>query len=311
MTVSVLTIARGRDAHLRNVVLGLSQQKRLPDELVVGVMQDMPYDLPDAPFPIRQTTVAGDPIPLARARNTVAREARGDKLLFVDVDCIPEPGFVAEYAAYLDDFDGLVMGEVLYLPKGEAADGWTFARLAEVGEKHGDRRGPPPQGLANCNDYRCFWSLNFALSAANFDRSGGFDEAYAGYGAEDTDFGRTLDAKGIPIAWCKGARVYHQYHPHHMPPVHHLRSILRNTDVFRAKWGHNTMNHWIRTFRLMGLIDRNEDGSFTILREPNEDDYALTRQQEHQSYASSVHVLAILESAAQTNAPAQEIEAAE
>ncbi|MEM7566195.1 MAG: galactosyltransferase-related protein [Pseudomonadota bacterium] len=298
MTVSVLTIARCRETHLHNVILGLSRQTRLPDEFVIGVMADAPYaDLPPAPFPIRQVLVPGEPIPLAKARNAVARAAKGEALIFVDVDCIPAPELVEDYAGHLDHFDGVLMGEVLYLPKGAAQPGWRYETFAAIGVKHSDRQGPPAYGLKGCEDYRCFWSLNFALKAETFSRSGGFDETYSGYGGEDTDFGRTLDERAIPIAWCNGGRVYHQYHPHHMPPVHHVHSIVANSERFCAKWGHHTMGHWLRCFRLMGLVTSDENG-FRVIREPGEPEFARTRQQAHQPYASSYHVLKALEAEA-------------
>ncbi|WP_409241961.1 glycosyltransferase family 2 protein, partial [Caballeronia sp. INML3] len=33
-----------------------------------------------------------------------------------------------------------------------------------------------------------FWSLNFACHLNTFEQIGGFDDAYTGYGGEDTDF---------------------------------------------------------------------------------------------------------------------------
>ncbi|WP_237763612.1 glycosyltransferase family 2 protein, partial [Falsirhodobacter sp. alg1] len=74
---------------------------------------------------------------------------------------------------------------------------------------------------------------------------GGFDERFTGYGGEDTDFGKTLSMAGQRIGWIAGAKVYHQYHPHHMPPVHHLHSVVRNAELFAEKWGYRTMEHWL------------------------------------------------------------------
>ena len=292
--ISVLTILRGREAHLANVLIGLARQTRLPDEMVIGVMGDAPLAIGvETPFPVRQVLVPGDPIPLARARNAVARAARGEVLVFLDVDCIPAPGLVADYAAGLSEWPGLLMGEVMYLPAGATEGAWTSEGFAAVAERHSDRQGPPPAGVRPCNDYRCFWSLNFALTAERFAASGGFDEAYAGYGGEDTDFGRTLDAASIPIGWTKGGLVHHQYHPHHMPPVHHLASILRNTAVFRAKWGEYTMGHWLHAFTLMGLVEETGEG-WRKLREPGPEDLALTEQQAHWPYANSARVIRML-----------------
>ena len=203
--ICVLTILRGREAHLANLLRGLARQTRPPDEMVIGVMGERPVAIGvETPFPVRQVLVPGDPLPLARARNAAARAARGSTLVFLDVDCIPAPGLVADYARALRDWPGLLMGEVLYLPSGATDGDWTTEGFAAVAERHSDRQGPPPAGVRLCNDYRCFWSLNFALSAERFAASGGFDEAYAGYGGEDTDFGRTLDAHRIPIGWMKG-----------------------------------------------------------------------------------------------------------
>ncbi len=65
--ISVVTLAGGRPEHLRNVVIGLTRQTMLPAELIVAVIQDTPYDLPEAPFPIRQMMVSGPRLPLATA----------------------------------------------------------------------------------------------------------------------------------------------------------------------------------------------------------------------------------------------------
>ena len=53
--------------------------------------------------------------------------------------------------------------------------------------------------------------------------------------------------------------------------------------------------HWMRAFVLMGLIERRGVG-WVKLRDPSEDDLALTRQQADQPYASSATVLDWLES---------------
>ncbi|UWR24185.1 glycosyltransferase [Sulfitobacter sp. S190] len=293
--VSALTLARGRSAHLANVIRGLNQQTCPPAELVIAVMQETLYtDLPDADFPIRQIKVTGTELPLSRARNIVAKHAKFDTLVFLDVDCIPAPELIADYASLVEPGAGLFMGEVMYLPAGATDAGWTFAEFDEVAVRHSDRQGPPVARTKPCGDYRCFWSLNFAIHRADWDISGGFDEDFVGYGGEDTDFGRTLEDRGVAISWLRGARVYHQYHEHCMPPVHHISSILRNTEIFGQKWGHRTMEHWLRAFRLMGLVDDTPDGLRQI-REPSRAQIDLCFQQKHMPFASSGQVLQLLE----------------
>lgn len=305
-SVSVLTIAKGREAHLANVLEGLAMQRTLPREAVIAVMQEAPYEaLPAMPFPVRQVRVTRPDghLPLAAARNAAAAAASGDVLAFVDVDCIPDPGFVADVARMARPGEGLVMGEVLYLPHGTADHGPDFARFEAVAVRHSDRQAPPEGDRAPCDDYRCFWSLNFALHREDWARSGGFDERFYGYGGEDTDFGRTLSERGIPISWIRGARVYHQHHAHCMPPVHHLHSVLRNSELFARKWGHRTMGHWLYGFQLLGLVGE-EGGELTVLREPGEADFALCRQGLDMPYANTRRVIDRLqaaESAGQSN----------
>lgn len=294
MNISVCTLAHGRASHLTNLVRGLCRATVMPDELVIAVMQSEAYQLPDTPFPVRQIVLGGNDMPLARARNTAAHASGGDLLVFLDVDCIPDPGLIADYAEAARSLDGVMMGEVAYLPKGATVTGIDYRHFNQVGVLHSERPGPPSEPWKRCEDYRCFWSLNFALPARLFEKVGGFDARYVGYGGEDTDFGRTVAEWGYDLFWLRGAKAYHQYHPHHMPPVHHLDSVLSNALVFQDKWGEPTMQHWLRAFVLMGLIERTEDG-WRKLREPDERDLALTRQQENQPYASSALVLDWLE----------------
>jgi GT2 family glycosyltransferase len=292
---SVLTIAAGRAAHLRNVVLGLCRQTVLPREMVIGVLQDAPYeDLPETPFPVRQVRVTGPDLPLARGRNAAAAAATGTALIFVDVDCIPGPSLVEDYLREIGPGQGVMMGEVMYLPAGAVGPGWTCAGFDAVAVRHSDRQGPPPGPRRRCEDYRCFWSLNFAIDRRDWDRAGGFDERFVGYGGEDTDFGKTLDARGMPIWWIRGARVYHQHHTHCMPPIHHVASVVRNAEVFADKWGYRTMEHWLHGFRMLGLVAF-EDGGIRILREPGPEDFALCRQEADMPYAATARVIRILE----------------
>lgn len=293
--ISALTIAAGRAEHLKNVVAGFEAQTVRPDELIIGVMQDDLYtDLPETSFPLRQIRVTGEELPLAKARNTVAEASEGDLLIFADVDCIPHPNLVFDYLGHHARRAGLLMGEVGYLPGGATDEGLDFKRFESLAVRHSDRQAPPAEGMRRCQDYRCFWSLNFAIDRGSWQASGGFDERYVGYGGEDTDFGRVLDDKEIPIYWVRGAKVYHQYHPHCMPPIHQVASVVRNAEIFAEKWGHRTMEHWLYGFRLLGLIENTPKG-IRILREPTEEDFALCSQMSHMPYANTRRVIDILD----------------
>ena len=258
---------RGRAGHLANLIEGLRGQILPPDELVIAYMQAEPHAVPDdLPFAVRAVFCAGDPMPLAAARNRAAEAATGGALVFLDVDCVPSPSLVLAYATGLREADACLMGEVFYLPEG-ATDGADARALDAVGTRHPSKPLPPEAGLVAEPDYGELWGLSFAMRAGTFAGLGGLDERFVGYGAEETDFARKLEAAGIPLCRCGGARAYHQHHAVHTPPLHHFGDIVRNAEVFRDKWGDWPMDYWLGQFERDGLIERGDEG-IAVLRTP-------------------------------------------
>ena len=267
--VSVLTLVRGRESHLANLIDALAGQILPPDELVIAYMQDTPHPLPDGlPFEVRICFAAADdePMPLAAARNCAAHAATGDMLIFLDVDCVPSPSLVLAYALGLREHDACLMGDVLYLPEG-ATRGADAQRLDELGVRHPAKPAPPETGARIEPDYGELWGLSFALRRDAFERCGGLDERFVGYGAEETDFARTLEAAGVPLMRIGGARAYHQHHAVRTPPLHHFDDIVRNAGLFRKKWGDWPMGYWLGQFEDAGLIARSDD-QIEVLRRP-------------------------------------------
>jgi GT2 family glycosyltransferase len=277
MTVSVLTLVRGRAAHLAMLIEGLNRQTQPPDELVIAYMQSYPAAcLPEARFPVRTLFVTGDPMPLAAARNRAAEAASGDLLLFLDVDCVPAPDLVARYAAVAAARDGVLLGEVLYLPAGALDDGLDYDRLDRLGRRHPAKPAIGGDEVRDEPDHGELWGLSFALPATVWAQVGGMDESFTGYGAEETDFGARLAAARVPMAWVGGARAYHQHHAVHIPPLQHFDHILRNATLFRARWGRWCMDYWLGQFRDRGLIAWDAD-AIHILRQPTAAEVAATR----------------------------------
>lgn len=271
---SVLTLVRGRADALRNLMRGLADQTRCPRELVIAWMQPEPApDLPDPGCPIRHVIVPGERMPLAGARNRAAAEAGADLLVFLDVDCIPSPNLVAAYAEAAATARGLFLGEVLYLPPGPVPrDPAALDRLARA---HPARPVPPAEGLRPEPDAGQLWGLSFALPAAAWRGVGGMDEAYDGYGGEETDLAARLAATGLPTFWVGGARAYHQHHPVHVPPLQHFASILANAARFRARHGRWCMTYWLGQFREAGLIAWDEDApALRTIRPPTDSEIA-------------------------------------
>lgn len=280
MQASVLTLVRGRREHLINLMQGLALQTRAPAELVIAWMQeDRHEDLPDPGCPVRHIHVPGEPMPLAASRNRAAEAAGSDLLIFLDVDCIPSPGLVEAYGKAATAEEGLFLGEVLYLPEGAVGPSLDFARLDALGRVHPSKPAVPEIGVRREPDCGELWGLSFAVPKRRYEAIGGMDEAFVGYGGEETDFAARLGASGLDFFWTAGARTYHQHHSVSVPPLHQFSSILRNAALFHARHGRWCMTYWLGQFREAGLIDwSQEKPGLTVIRRPDPAEIAASRR---------------------------------
>ena len=264
MSTAVITIVAGRHDHLLHQQQGLATSRPLPDIYVVVGMND-PVALQrteDGPLAGTPTLVrteliqGGGPLPLARARNVgaaAALAAGADRLVFLDVDCVPTPGLIHAYSASMDaaPAPALHCGVVRYL--GPEIDVRDIDLDAPPGEPHPARPQPAAGRFEPSEQWQLFWSLSFAVTADTWRRLGGFHEEYTGYGGEDTDFGRHAHELGIDLIWVGGADALHQYHPTTPLPVQHLTDILRNSAIFHRRWGFWPMSGWLNGFAAAGL----------------------------------------------------------
>jgi len=264
--VGVCTLVKGREGHLHNLLAGLARGTRQPDQCVVVNMAPSPAALPELPFPVLQHHMPSSGLPLAAARNAAARLTGTPDLIFLDVDCIPAAGLVAELTADLAAADALICCEVLYLA---AADrGLNEAAMQARGEPH-PIRPFPKAGMRAEPNAGLFWSLAFGVRRGSFDRLGGFDEGFSGYGAEDTDFAFRARDAGLPLVFTGSTRTFHQYHAIHDPPLHHFADIVANANRFRAMHGIWPMQGWLDAFAKLGLIAPAFDApTLRVLRPP-------------------------------------------
>lgn len=289
--ISVVVIVHGRHDHLRRTLASLGAGEVLPDEAVVVAMADPAVrgvidGLGTLPVPVRAVDLDGDPrrLPLARARNLGAQAARSSRLVFLDVDCLAGPSLVGAYRRALDELAAqqagpvVVAGPVTYLPEGWDATSpapqvdWPAVR--GMRRPHAARPDPAPGELLHEDRLELFWSLSFALRATDLARIGGFDEAYEGYGGEDTDFAQRLGRAGGSLWWVGGADAYHQHHAVSRPPLEHLDDIVRNASLFQQQWGRPCMDGWLESFATLGLVARDDDGTWRR-RRPDEREEVL------------------------------------
>ncbi len=276
--IASLTLAHGRHQHLEAQLDGLVHSAVRPDLVVVAAMDDA--DIAGVVSGVVSGTVHGangpdarivavprngHQLPLAAARNAAAARAvdeGADLLVFLDVDCIPSPRLVERYAAVWrevgDTGEGptVLSGAVHYLPpRRPGQHRYTPADL-DRSAPHPDRPVAPDESHRPIEDLRLFWSLSFAMGAADWQRVGGFDEGYTGYGAEDTDFALRVQRAGGVGYWVGGAPAYHQHHTVDDPPRQHVADIVRNSNRFHGEWGFFPMSGWLAAFEAEGLVTR-------------------------------------------------------
>jgi GT2 family glycosyltransferase len=132
--------------------------------------------------------VAGPRRGPAANRNAGALAAGGELLVFLDDDCLPEPGLLSAYAAAFAD------------PALQAAEG----RISP------DREPNRLDEVAPVNENGgVFWSCNVALRRDLFERIGGFDERFPHAAMEDVELRNRLRLLKVRIAFLPGAAVIH------------------------------------------------------------------------------------------------------
>ena len=273
---AVCTIVKNRADHLRHLVEGLERQSVAPSELiVVDIGSTPPVRVTASGFPVRLVRLDASGLPLARARNLAARTAGCDRLLFLDVDCIPASGLVAAMGRALDAQDALISADVRYLPPDAVEPGWRETDLLARSARHPARHFPE-HGLRREDNYGLFWSLAFAVSRARFETVGGFDERFTGYGAEDTDFAFRMRDAGVALFMAGGGGAFHQYHAICSPPLQHFDDIIANARRFQQKWGVLPMTGWLDAFRERGLIALGDD-AIRVIRQPTPEQIAAAR----------------------------------
>jgi hypothetical protein len=264
--IAVATMARGRDVHLARQAAAVARLDPRPAAYVVLSLDPEPAVVPGARV-LHRPDLGEAPLPLAAARNVAlaAAGAAADLVAYLDVDCLPAPGALARLAHAADATRGRHLlagpvGRLGPLPPERLDPRTDELAAARARTRGGPRPVPDEDALAEEPRHELFWSLWFAVTPITHARIGGFDEAYRGYGAEDTDYAFRARAAGVPFTWVGGAWAYHQHHPVSSPPVQHVEAIVANARRFRDRWGVWPMEGWLAQFAAAGLVRWEPDG---------------------------------------------------
>jgi GT2 family glycosyltransferase len=127
----------------------------------------------------------------AANRNSGASQAKGDWLIFIDDDCIPEPDLLAAYATAIQDHPASSVFEGRTIPIGQKTSADQECPVNLEG------------GL--------LWSCNFSVKRSLFLELGAFDENFPLAGLEDMDFQRRLENGSHAIKFVSEAVVKHPW----------------------------------------------------------------------------------------------------
>lgn len=266
--LTVIVVAGGRHDHLRRVLTSLAPSADDIEVIVVDLIGDgRVHDVvaaSSASFRDRhqltcQPTVGGS-LRIGAGRNLGAAAATGRRLCFLDVDCLATPDAVARWCRAIDGRpEALSLPPVRYLAPDwnvsvdlDSPVGTTPWRDTSVAAS---RPTPGSDRDATEDEFDLFWSLAFLCTLATFERTGGFDEDYVGYGAEDTDLARRARSAGIPMVWLADPPVFHQHHPPTRLVAGATADLVANACRFHARWGDWPMTGWLDELSERGLVD--------------------------------------------------------
>lgn len=175
------------------------------------------------PFPVSFTTHAHQAFQVARCRNEGVAASKAPYLLFLDGDCVLEPGHVAEHLrrrrpgyalgvhyCRLDEattsrFDDEVIRSREYLR-------WIPRRELRARLKR-DLKDRFYQLIRHPSKPKLLGS-NIGMWRRDYERVNGYDENYQGWGCEDDDLRLRLRRAGVRTASIlRWTRTYHLWHP--------------------------------------------------------------------------------------------------
>ncbi len=261
---SIVTLVKGRRKQLANLLNSIKASTVLPCDIQVVCMDDPDgIVMPDGLHVSLHLINGNDGLPLAAARNMGITATKTGNVIFIDADCIVSPTLFASMLMDLQA-ENIIAAYPLYLPV--VPDTGNYDDLKNKAVIHPARAripaGEPVQHLH-------FWSLIFAIQKQTFEKIGGFDESFTGYGAEDTDFAMMFHRAGIRQIFVRDY-VLHQYHDKHDPPLNHFDSIIENATRYRQKWHVLPMRRWLSAFEEMRLIKIDQADNITINQKPTD-----------------------------------------
>lgn len=180
----------------------------------------------------------------SKTRNTLAKLARHENLLFIDCDAsISRQDYISQYIYFIQTHQGqdfAVLGGVAYhdmLPDTAHSLRWTY----------GIKREQKPATQRSISPYSCFTPFNLLISASVFEKCQ-FDETLNSYGYEDTFFGEDLQRNSISVYHIDNA-LYHEGLDENLTYLAKVETSIDNLVKLRQQ--NRISKHFIQSSKLL------------------------------------------------------------
>ena len=170
----------------------------------------------------------------AGACNAGAGAARGELLMFLNNDTIPQTGWLDALVSYADEHPAAgIVGAKLLFPN-ETVQHAGVVVCQDGNPRHLYAGFPAAHRAVNVS--RRFQAVTAACMLVRreaFDAAGGFDEVFHN-GLEDTDLCLRAGEAGYEVHYCHESVLYHL---ESVSRGRRSEEIRRNAKLFRARWG--------------------------------------------------------------------------
>ncbi|HAV07624.1 MAG TPA: glycosyl transferase [Rhodobacteraceae bacterium] len=212
-TISVVIVSRGRPASLSLCLMGVARLVYAPYEIVV-VADALGLEAARAlPFAAALKLVAFDEANISAARNAGVLAAGGEIIAFIDDDAVPEPAWLAHFAAAFAQFNCAAVGGYVRGRNGISWQ-WRARSVDETGRAFAlDMPSSEPfLPIVPAGQSVKTEGTNMAVRRDILCALGGFDPSFRFY-LDETDLNRRLGLAGHKTVLVPLAEVHHAYGP--------------------------------------------------------------------------------------------------